>query len=168
MLLFPVDSGVTHSPCDMYELEKILTNPKVYGDHPRLLMNDMGNGPELLFRTPHQVLAAPFLDVSGNVDSTRFFSTPYASEAEAIARRRHIDLVVACRYVPDIFTRAPASPEGSASGGAGKDFAPHFIELLMTNKQPTWLKPVHFPTLHNFVIFEMQPETVSQKSGAKK
>jgi hypothetical protein len=167
IFLFPVASGETRTPCDTYELEKILDNPKIYGDRPRLIMNVMGQGPELLFRTPHQVLAAPFhIDVSGNVDSMRFFSTPYASEAEAIARRRHIDLVVACRYVPDIMTRPPNEPAGSLTGGEGKDFAPHFVELLMMNKQPSWLKPVHFPTLNNFVIFEMLPEVAGGKHGA--
>lgn len=179
ILLFPVDSGITHAPCDTYQLEKILDDPKLYGDHPRLIMSSMGQGPELLFRTPHKVLAAPFhMDVSGNVDSTRFFSTPYASEAEAIARRRHIDLVVACRFVPEIFTRVPTNitatnlpnsaaadtPAVSTTFTPEHDFAPHFIELLMSNKQPVWLKPAHFPTLHNFVIFEMQPETLPSKA----
>lgn len=168
--LFPVDASVKQTPCDTYRLERILTNPKTYGDHPRLIMGSLNEGPELLFRTPHQVLAAPFhMDVSGNVDADRFFSTPYASEAEAIAKRRHIDLVIACRYVPDRLTRTPSnailengSPTAAATTGTSEhDFAPHFIELIMTNKQPPWLKPIRFPELHNFVIFEMSPDATS-------
>lgn len=169
IFLFPVDSSVVQTPCDTYQLERILNNPRLYGDHPRLIMNIMGQGPELLFRTNHRVLSAPFhTDVSGNVDAARFFSTPYASEAEAIARRRHIDLVVACRFVPKIFTRAPDhAPTTTAGADASAtnehDFSPHFIELLMMNKQPAWLKPVHSPALRNFVIFEMVPSPAQRE-----
>jgi hypothetical protein len=163
MLMFPVDPGVTRNPCDTYVLEKILRDPKIYGDRRHLILSSMGMGPELLFRTPHGVLAAPFhMNVTGNIDSTRFFSTPYASEAEAIAHRRHADLVVACRYVPEIYLRTPESLKVDEEHG--KDFAPHFIELLMTNKAPPWLKQVNFKNLDNWLIFEV----AAQVSGLPK
>ena len=96
-------------PCDMYGLEKVLQSPQLYGGKPRLIMNTMGSGPELLFRTPDKVLAAPFhTSVNGNLDAVRFFAATNPAEAEAIARRRHVDLVVACRYVPGIYTRPSA------------------------------------------------------------
>ncbi|HEU0118723.1 MAG TPA: hypothetical protein VFR09_08840 [Alphaproteobacteria bacterium] len=157
VLLFPVDAAVKRNPCDTYVLEHVLDDPLLYGNRPRLIVSSMGQGPELLFRTPHKVLSAPYhMDVSGNIDATRFFSTPYASEAEQIARRRKIELVAACRYVPDVYTRPPEGKPGTLTGGAGKDFAPHFIELLMTGRAPKWLKEVDFRGLSNFVIYEVR------------
>ena len=158
IFLFPVDSSVARTPCDTYVLEKILNSPNLYGDRPRLIMSNMGQGPELLFRTKHMVLSAPYhMDVTGNIDTTRFFSTPYVSEAEAIARRRHVDLIVACRYVPDFYTRAPQNLHEAKGQVVGQDFSPHFIELLMTGGAPSWLKPVRFRGLSNFVIYEVAP-----------
>jgi hypothetical protein len=121
-------------------------------------MATLGEGPELLFRTQHKVLAAPFhMDVDGNVDATRFFSTPYPEEAEAIARRRHIDLVVACRYIPEAYLRSgPGGTEGTT-----KDFAPHFIMRLMSGRVPAWLKPVPIPGLDNYVIYEVRPSAAA-------
>jgi hypothetical protein len=154
-LLFPVDASVTGTTCDTFALEQILDMPRIYGGRPRLIMSSMGQGPELLFRTPHKILSAPFhMDVSGNIDATRFFSTPYESEAEAIARRRGVDLVVTCRAVPRIYMRPPAG-EKPQEGNDSHDFAPHFVELLMTDKQPDWLKPIHFRGLSNYSIFEV-------------
>ena len=157
VFLFPVDNALGHNPCDTYILEKILRDPHIYGDKPRLIMSSMGLGPELLFRTPHQILAAPFhMNVTGNIDATRFFSTPYTTEAEAIARRRGVDLVVSCRYIPEIYLRSPIS--ASIRGGEKpKDFAPHLVEQLVTNRPPAWLKQVNFKGLDNFVIYEVLP-----------
>jgi hypothetical protein len=167
ILLFPVDSSFTRAPCDTYVLEKILRDPQLYGDHQHLILSSMAQGPELLFRTPHTVLSAPYhMDISGNIDVTRFFSTPYESEAESIARRRHADLVVACRFVPSLYTRAPANvPSPKNATIQGEDVVPHFAELLVTNKAPSWLKRVDFPGLNNYVIYEILPPKIDvQKS----
>jgi hypothetical protein len=158
ILLFPVDSSTARTPCDTFALEQILKDPRLYGDHPRLIVSAMGDGPELLFRTDHQVLSAPFhMDVTGNLDAIRFFSTPYASEAEAIVRRRHIDLVVACRYVPAMYTRSLFNKDGTKNDEGAGDSIPHFIELLMQNKQPDWLKAPKIREPINYTIFEVQP-----------
>jgi len=186
VLLFPVDSSVKYVPCDMAQLERALNNPYSLGDHPRLIIGSMGQGPELLFRTPHKVLAAPFhMNVTGNVDALRFFSTTNPKEAETIARRRGVDLVVACRFVPKIFMRTTtpltklsvsvagqdkttletAKPLLSGTtavdsrNGAPAELAPHFIELLVSGKSLPWLKRLIFPALKNYLIFEVQPET---------
>ncbi len=165
VLLFPIGSSLAEAPCDAYALEKILTDHRYYGDRPRLIMNSLNTGPEILFRTPHQVLSAPFhMDVSGNIDATRFFSTPYPSEAKAIAERRHIDLVVACRLIPNIYMRPPAGFEKvSTDNSPSRDFAPHFIERLMGNKAPDWLTPIPFHGLNNYIIYEVR----LPKDGAK-
>jgi hypothetical protein len=149
VLLFP--ALTEGNPCDMYVLENILRDPAMYGDRPRLIINTMGTGPELLFRTPHMVLSAPFhMDVGGNLDATRFFATTVPAEAEAIARRHKADLVIACHAVPDVYL------EPSKDGAQAKN-EPHFIQLLMVDRAPLWLKRVRFKGLDNYVVYEVEP-----------
>lgn len=158
VFLFPVNFGTEEVACQSYELENALRNPLGLGNKPRLIMNTLGEGPELLFRSSHRILAAPYhMDVEGNVDSTRFFSTPYPEEAEDIARRRHIDLVVACMYASDFYFHVNPARKEDDKDGPGKDFAPHFIERLLTGHIPAWLKPVKIPGLTNYVVYEVLP-----------
>ncbi|NTU77381.1 MAG: hypothetical protein HGA90_06165 [Alphaproteobacteria bacterium] len=92
LLLFPV--AKTSTSCDMRDLGKFLGE----NDAPRLILNEMDSGSELLFRTPHRVLAAPYhTNVSGNLDSAHFFQTTDPVEAKAILERRGIDKVAICR-----------------------------------------------------------------------
>jgi hypothetical protein len=169
VLLFPVDTVTARTPCDTFKLEQVLKDPLTFGNRSRLILSSMGDGPELLFRTDHQVLSAPYhMDVSGNIDTTRFFSTPYASEAEAIARRRNVDLVVACRYVPEFYTRPLLDKDGKPGGDGLRDSVPHFIELLMTGHPPVWLKPVSVKDLNNYVIYEVLPPVTPPASAPKK
>jgi hypothetical protein len=165
VLLFPVSFGPEEFACQSYELENALRDPLRFGGKPRLIMNPMGNGPELLFRTDHQVLAAPYhMDVEGNVDSTRFFSTPYPEEAEAIARRRKVDLVVTCLFASNVYFHASPWGQEPKNEGPGQDFAPHFIERLIAKRIPAWLKPVKVPGLTNYVIYEVLPPAPDAKT----
>lgn len=142
VLLFPVDSG--HSLCDMAQLEHVLRDPKGLGDRPRLIASFMELGPELLFRTDHSVLAAPFhMNVQGNLDAARFFSSPYASESKSIAERRQIDLVVMCRSVPEVYLGA-------------KDEAPSLTENLFAGTGPDWLEREDVKEHDNFVIYRVK------------
>jgi hypothetical protein len=166
VLLFPVSITAAQTACQMYNLESALRNPMGLGSRQHMIMNTMGAGPELLFRTNHKVLSAPFhMDVDGNVDATRFFSTPYPDEAEAIVRRRNIDLVVTCLYADAFyFDTNPWSKVASDQHGPGNDFAPHFIERLISGHIPAWLKPVKAPGVTNFVIYEVLPPAPATKA----
>ena len=156
--LFPVNFGPEEVACESYELENVLRNPLGLGSRQHLIMNTLNEGPELLFRTNHQILAAPFhMDVNGNIDSTRFFSTPYPEEAEAIVRRRHADLVVTCMYASSFYFHINPLKGDYSKEGPGKDFAPHFIERLLAGHIPAWLKPVKVDGLKNYVIYEVLP-----------
>lgn len=153
-LLFPAFG--MQERCDTYVLENVLRDPRYYGDRPRLIVNTIGTGPEILFRTPHKVLSAPYhMNVEGNRDATRFFSTPYPGEAEAIARRRGIELVAVCNKVPRAYVRPPESSDAKPA----PDFAPHFVERLLLGSTPDWLKRAKIPALKNFVIYEVHLPT---------
>lgn len=165
VILFPVSISIGGSACETFALENALRDPMKLGRKQLLIMNTMGSGPELLFRTNHKILSAPYhMNVQGNVDSARFFSTPYPDEAEAIARRRHVDLVVACNYVENFYFHGSATDSYANNSGPGRDFAPHFVELLIQGRFPPWLKPIKVPGLTNYVIYEVVPEA---KEGAR-
>jgi hypothetical protein len=143
-LLFPVDSG--HTPCDMAQLTPLLRDPHGLGDHPPLIASMMELGPELLFRTDDQVLAAPYhMNVQGNLDAARLLSTPYAAEAGNIAKRRGIELIVACRAVPGYYLGAKK---------ADAEDLP-MIERLFKGPVPDWLTRVDDARLENFVIYRV-------------
>lgn len=143
--------------CDMAVLQAVLNDPSGLGSRPRTIINTISSGPELLFRTKHKVLSAPYhTNVAGNVDTTRFFATPFSFEAEEIARRHNADLVVMCRAVPDMYMRAQ-----TAVKGADVSKMPTFIQILMSGKAPVWLKMVKEPRLKNFVVYEIDPSKFS-------
>jgi hypothetical protein len=185
VLLFPVEKDAGGEAfCDMYGLENMLRNPKTFGARPRVIMNTMDSGPELLFRTSHQVLAAPFhTDVAGNLDTERFFSTYDPAEAEAIARKRHIDLVLSCYMMPRIYVGidakgqptdskdAPPSPPfigpGSKFGPGGK-FKAHFIQLLAAGRAPPWLKRVAAPGANNYFVYEVDRAALGREAPRPK
>lgn len=155
MLLFPAMRSVYSGRCPMHVLENALRDPLFLGGEPKLIMNTLSDGPELLFRTQHSVLSAPYhMNVEGNLDATRFFSTPYSEEARGIAMRRNVDLVVLCRAFPEMYMRVSMA-KGPAVDGNNVDIGTHFIALLAVGKHPPWLKPVDVPGMTNYAIYKV-------------
>ncbi|MDR3424233.1 MAG: hypothetical protein P4M13_04020 [Alphaproteobacteria bacterium] len=152
VLLFPVEPGATR--CDMARLEKILRNPYELGDKPYVILSQMELGPELLFRTDHSVLAAPYhMNVEGNVDAAHFLTTTDPTEAMKIARRRRVDLVVACRAVAGFYL-----PQ---KGGA-----PTFIEALFGESAPKGLERFPSAVVKNFVLYRVRPAEAQNDANA--
>jgi hypothetical protein len=140
--LFPVDSA--HTSCDMSKLQYTLRDPAGLGSKPHIIASFMDLGPELLFRTDDAVLAAPFhMNVQGNLDAARFFSTPYGQESENILRRRGVDLVVVCRSVPNYL--------------AEKGNDPSLIERLSHAEIPDWLVEMNTNNDDNFIVYRVRP-----------
>ncbi|MGE3624481.1 MAG: hypothetical protein AB7H77_11525, partial [Bdellovibrionales bacterium] len=163
VLLFAARHGA-YSACDMYGLEKALKSPQLYGGRPRIIMNTMGLGPELMFRTPHKVMSAPYHeDVAGNLDAVRFFSATDPARAEDIARRRNVDLVVACKVVPGMYTNLATIREvlpdtANNIDKMGVNASPPFLLRLISGYEiPSWLRRVHSPLLKNYVVYQVAP-----------
>ena len=155
VVLYPNPS--TPSPCDIQMLSKILDTPSLYGDRPRIIMNTINEGAELIFRTTHYVLAAPYhTNVSGNLDSERFFTTHNADEAEAIARRRGAELVVMCKDISDMYKDTSEQKILFGENGIRQHNEQTFAEQLIDKKVPPWLKPISFPLLGNMMLFEIK------------
>ena len=121
-----------------------LDDKKGLGSHPRTIINTINDGPELLFWTPHKVLAGPYhMNVEGNLAAHRFFSTPDAAEAKAIAERTGAEAVVVHK-----------SPEHlKIYGGAEKK---PFVRQLIEKEIPFWLKPIDLPESSAFLLFDVR------------
>ncbi len=139
-LFFPVPKNIA---CNQEGLISLLNG--AYADRLRLIMNAIGlqgEDVELLFRTPHEILAAPFhQDIGGNIDSYRFFAAENAVAAEDIIRGRKADLVVLCR-------KSLAMYDGD-NGGIS------LTRQLIEGKIPAWLKPVAARGLGDMLVFEV-------------
>ncbi len=155
-VFFPVQ--ITQKACDMNGLADVLNTR--YGDRPRLIMNAMNTNVEILFRTQHAIIAAPFhKNVRGNLDSYAFFSATDSAVAETIARKRGAELVVLCSSLDAIYKAYdPNNPLGKADPSL-------FAQQLIDGKIPLWLKPVALPELGNLLLFEIRE---SGEVGANK
>jgi hypothetical protein len=132
--------------CDIHGLSAVLNDPRHYGDRPRLIMNSMNQGPELLFLTQHKVVAAPYFDREGNLDALQFFTTHDPAEAKSILRRRGADLVVLCGLPGQIVAYMPDEKTGAD---------PNFAQRLLNGDAPKWLKRIPSPSFGDLMLFEV-------------
>lgn len=146
--LFPMRD--VRNACDLLPIEGLLQSPEGFGKKSLRIMNTMSTGPEILFRTQHSVMAAPYhYNARGNLEAVRFFSATDASKAESIARADGIDLVLVCRAAIDIYH--------------ARDFAeqnrPTLFRQLVSGTAPAWLHEVRLPYSSNLQLFEVHLDT---------
>lgn len=99
---------------------------------PRRIMAYIFNAPELLYRTQHAVVATPYhQNQTGLLDAFDFFGARDEAQARAIARKRGLDLVLAC-----------PKDEESAHYRRGGDT---LLTRLEAARPPAWLSPVALP-----------------------
>ncbi|MDX2028791.1 MAG: hypothetical protein SFW62_09185 [Alphaproteobacteria bacterium] len=141
IVFFPVSHKGTECPLNF--ASRSLSES--YGSKSQTIMNTIGEGAELLFRTPHKVLAGPYhMNLEGNLDSYKFFSTYNPDIARAIVRRRNVDFVVMCRST-NYFGDEPKPA----------DNALNFSQQLSSGKIPPWLRQIGIPG--NVMLFEVKP-----------
>ena len=127
--------------CDLKRAAAFLSDPAGLGATPRLIAAPTDEGAELLFRTPHDLLAGPFeRDASGNLDLFDLFTAPSDDAAHAIALRRHVGIIMFCR--PESAMWLPDDPA-------------NFISRLEKGYRPTWLTPLDAPAASGYRIFSV-------------
>lgn len=83
--------------CDLTRAAALLNDPEVTGAAPRTVAAFIDFGPEILYRTPHRIIAGPYhRNRAGIMDSHELLSTAEESRALDIARRRDVDLILLC------------------------------------------------------------------------
>jgi hypothetical protein len=127
--------------CDLKQAAAFLSGPAGLGAKVRLIAAPIDEGAELLFRTPHELLAGPFeRDASGNLDLFDLLTARSDEAAHAIVLRRHIDIVMFCR--PEAVMWLPEDPAS-------------FIRRLEKGDRPLWLTPLEAPAASGYRIFSV-------------
>ena len=137
-------AGTAPIPCPLTDMADRLG--QAYRERPRRILSHICFGPELLYRTPHEVVATPnHRNGAGILDTADALGgTP--AEARIIIERRGVDLVLTCT----------GSSEGKLyrSDRLGRSL----LELIEAEKPPAWLKPVTLPEglARSFQLFEVR------------
>jgi len=145
-VLYPM---MSYTPdCDVSAAARALERPPYNTGAPKLILNAMNQGPDLLLETRHTVLSAPFGDIDGNLDALNFFRADNAQAAEQIIRRRKADFVLLCRNVDRGYLLADPLSLNTA--------LPHpFIKMLLTGDLPNWLSPVMLDEPSDILLFHV-------------
>jgi hypothetical protein len=163
LALFPVTPA--NDGCDLRTAGEYLSAKDTYGDHPRVILSGINEGAELLFRTPHIVLSAPY-NVRSNRDVLDFFDAREDASARAILKKDKVDLVLVCRGISYFYAglgdreaRLHASFSVDKTGHlqmvSSKDH-PALIERLTSGQAPGWLKPVEIPGDKDYLLYEVK------------
>jgi len=130
-------------PCDLPQISGFLAEN--YPDRPQNILNFIYSGPELLYRSHHNVVATPYhRNTASIVDTIRFLRGKSDGPAKALAQKRQIDLVLIC----------PADPEAS---NYRKEAG--LLVRLEAGQPPSWLGEVLLPADlgQNFKLYQVIP-----------
>ncbi len=132
------------SACDIRRAVPVLNGAR-FSERPRIIAAFIDLGPELLFRTRHVVLAAPYhRNVAGKVDVLRLFAADTDEAARRIVRRRKVDLIFFCPLSGDRYVYQGDSERA-------------FVDRLADGEIPAWLSPVPLPGESKLLLFEVRP-----------
>ncbi|NQV61845.1 MAG: hypothetical protein HQ502_19415 [Alphaproteobacteria bacterium] len=119
-------------PCKLPAMSRFLAENYQY--QPQHLLNFIYSGPELLYHTPHFVVATPYhRNTAGIVDTIKFLRSSTDTVPKAVIAARGIDLVLIC----------PADPE--AGNYRSSNGPPTLLMRLEADRPPPWLVPVSLP-----------------------
>jgi len=129
--------------CDVSALVRYLGEAPSFRARPQRIINFAYDGPELLYLTPHHVVATPnHRNGAGLIDARDFFAARDAEVARRIARARGLDLVLLC----------PSDREGSYYRPAGEMA---FWDRLRAGAPPAWLRHVPLPPAVGFLLYQV-------------
>ncbi len=120
--------------CDIARIAAYLNRPETFGERSRIIATHVDWGPELLYRTGHAVVAAPYhRNAPGILDIHRLFSAVDPAISKAIVETRGIELVLLCPSPRERLFYA-----GEAEGAT-------FYQRLLEGWTPPWLAAVALP-----------------------
>ncbi len=141
----PAAKGEWGPSCSLARLAGFLDDPAGLGARPLVILAHFNHGPELLYRTRHAVVAAPYhRDVDGLAAADTAFGAPDDELSRRVIERRGVDLLLFCR-------RGPAMLQASFKGGST------FVDRLSKGQVPAWLEPVRAPdgSIGDFLVFRV-------------
>jgi hypothetical protein len=143
-ILMAKDPTANTAPCRLAEIAPMLRDPAGLGAHQLVIAAAIDSGPEIMYRTPHAVLATPMhRNAAGILATYHLFTATDNASAKAIVDSRGVDLNLLC---PDSGERQ------FFASGQGENT---FYNKLMSDKLPLWIKslPLADPLSKKFRLF---------------
>lgn len=151
--------------CPLRPSTDFLMRSPGYGDQKHTILSGTNEGPELLFRTKHDVIGANF-NVTGNKDVYSFFGSRDDEVAKKIVQRWHVDLILVCRSFPPAYAQLDhprlgknafleTGPDGRLNLVSDPKH-PSLVERLVHGNVPEWLKPIEIPGDKDYLLFEVR------------
>jgi hypothetical protein len=128
------------------QLLTFLDNNCDWANHPKRILTHIFSGPEILFRTPHEVIATPYhRNSSGIMCAFEVMTATEDDKARQLIKNRGIDAIILCLQTneADIYSLP----------GAKSTFYQHLRQGL----QAAWIRPVPLPPelADSFRVFEV-------------
>jgi hypothetical protein len=131
--------------CSLQDFAEFANRAAADGDTPQRILANVFSGPELLYRTPHQVVATPLhRNAAGIGDAYAILSAASDRRARELVRGRGITWILLCpgSVEPVLFRR----PDGATT----------LYQRLAAGAPPPWLRPLALPPgLEGFRLFEV-------------
>ncbi len=127
--------------CDLASVAGVL-NTENAGGQPPIIAAPVDLGAELLFRTRHAVIGAPYhRNADGILDSQAIFGATDDARASQIVAERGASVLITCPGIAEMQLY---------QGGPGTDT---FAERLADGDYPAWLRPIDLPTDTGVLMF---------------
>ncbi len=136
VLIFRLDpgAGAARPDCPITAMARHLAG--AYRDAPKRILGFIEFGPEILYRTPHEVVATPYhRNTAGLVDAHDVLAATDDRDARGIVERRGVDLVLVCRW----------NDEAARYRRPGQGGAATLYQRLERGEPPGWLRRVALP-----------------------
>jgi hypothetical protein len=144
--------------CFMPPAALVLNEKSIVGDQPRLIMNMLDSGSEILFRTPHRILSAPYhTNVDGNLLSFAFFRAETPTEARRALEASGADLIFMCGTVPSVYGQEEKGNVEVTADGIMPAGSLTFAQQLAVGDVPPWLEQIKYPLMGGYKLFRFKP-----------
>jgi hypothetical protein len=141
------EAGEVSPKCRIEPISDVLNDPDGLGATPLIIGGLLDHGPEIVYRTPHSVVGAPYHRNGGGIfDSYRMLATTDDSESRAIVNRRGVDLLIVC---------PSAGERGFFTQESGKST---LYQRLLDDKVPDWLSrvPINTNITNGFRLYRVE------------
>lgn len=129
----PAVASQRDGECSLSRLSGVLTDPDGLGERPHTIAAYIDFGPELLYRTPHRVLAGPYhRNHQGILAAYRLLTATDERKVRALAEARQVDLILLC-------------PTADRPYFLRKEEEDSLYARLVDGRAPRWIHPLRLP-----------------------
>jgi hypothetical protein len=119
--------------CRLADIAPVLSDPAGLGSRPQVIVAEIHSGPEIMYRTPHSVLATPMIRNPGVLAAYGIMTAADDATAKTIIDARSVSLILLC----------PQSGERHDFRSDKKEDT--LYNRLIDGRLPTWIQVLPLP-----------------------